>query len=277
MGRLGISLLLAGCATTAERMAYRTVDSAAMGRPMEYGVYTPPDFSPDEQLPLFVFLHGGGGDDAHSLDSNGITEWLDAEIRAGRVPRVVIAAPEGNRGFWANWADGSRRYEDWVMDEVMPKVASEFHTRPCREGCHLFGISMGGNGALRIALAHPDRFASLGVLSGPILDSKGMDQMMDNWFYRTFARLERVFGRDEERKRRSDPYLRWRSPADVDGLKIFFAHGDSDLGGLYEASAKFERHLLEHGIAHKYVVFSGGHRWRAWQPMFGEFIRYALE
>lgn len=270
-------LLLAGCATAKDRLTYRTVDSSAMGRPMEYGVYTPPDHRPDENLPLFVFLHGGGGDDAHSLDEEGVSEWLDGEILAGRVPRVVIAAPEGNRGFWANWADGSHRYEDWVLDEVMPAVAKEFHTRPCPDGCHVFGISMGGHGALRFALEYPGRFASLGVLSGPILDAKGMDAMMDNWFYRTFARLERVFGRDEERKRRSDPFQRWRSPEDVGGLKLFFGHGNEDLGGLSETHGAFARHLEAHQIPHRYVVFEGGHRWRAWQPMFGELIRYALD
>jgi len=268
---------LSACATVVPRMTYREVDSAAMGEPMALAVYTPPGFTHDEHLPLFLFLHGGG-DDVHCLEQEGITAWLDGEIASGRVPRVVVVVPQGDRGFWANWADGTRRYADWVLNEAVPAAAALWGTQPCPEGCHLIGISMGANGGLRMVLAHPGAFRSAALLSGPLLDAAGMRALADGWALRTFARLDRVFGStsDETRLRAADPFQLWRSPDDLAGLRLYFAHGDDDRSGIADTNVALHRHLEARGIPHTYRVFHGGHRWRDWQPLFGEAIREGL-
>jgi len=277
MTRLAVLMLLTGCATTPARMIYRQLDSRAMGKPMSYAVYTPPRFAPGEQLPLFVFLHGGG-DDVTCLEEEGVAAYLDREIDGGRLPRVIVLVPEGDRGFWANWADGTHRYEDWVLGEAMPAAMQRWGTQRCPAGCHLLGISMGANGALRFALAHPGLFGSAALLSGPILDARGMEWMMQNWFMRTFGRLDRVFGSTSDQRRmwRADPFQRWRSAEDLAGLRLFFAHGDDDRPGLAETNVALHQHLEAHGIPHRYLVFHGGHRWADWQPVLAEAIRAAL-
>lgn len=269
--------LLAGCASVPARMTFRQVDSRAMGRTMAFGVYTPPGFTPGERLPLVLFLHGGG-DDERSLEEHGIAPWLDEEIGAGRIPRVVVLAPRGDMGFWANWADGSRRYEDWVLREALPAAVEGWGTLPCPDGCHLLGISMGANGGLRMVLAHPGAFRSAALLSGPMLDAAGMRALSDRWLLRTFARLDRVFGppSDDARVNAADPFQRWRSPDDLAGLRLFLSHGDDDRRGIPETNAALHRHLDERAIPHRYVVYPGGHRWRDWKPVLGEAIREAV-
>lgn len=275
---LGLAAAAAtACATNgAARLHYQRVDSAAMGRPMEYGVYTPPGYQAGESLPLVLFLHGGG-DDAHCLDKEGVSAWLDEEISAGRVPRVVVAVPQGDRGFWANWADGSANYADWALTEVVGRVARDYGTQACPEGCHLMGISMGGNGALRAALANPGRFASAAVLSGPTLDSEQMQSMAQDWRWKLFVRMDRIFGppTDVERRRRADPFQLWRKPDDLAGLRLFLTHGDRDREGIAESNAALHRHLAAHGIPHRYEVFRGGHRWKDWLPALAEALREA--
>ncbi len=272
---LAALLAVAGCA--APRMAYRTVDSRAMHRPMAYGVYTPPGWVKGEALPLVLFLHGGG-DTVHCLEAQGITRYLDREITAGRLPRVVVLVPEGDTGFWANWADGTHRYEDWVLREALPRAESGWGTERCPKGCHLIGISMGANGALRWVLAHPGAFASAALLSGPTPDAEQMKALSENWFLHAFAKLDRVFGpaSDEKRTWAADPFQRWQSPDDLAGLKLFIAHGDDDRSGIGETNDALHRHLQAHGIAHRFVVFHGGHRWRDWEPVLGEAIREAI-
>ncbi len=265
--------LLVSCASDPARMTYRQVESRAMGKRMSYGVYTPPGFSAGEHLPLVLFLHGGG-DTVRCLEQEGITAYLDREIAAGRVPRVVVLVPQGDRGFWANWADGTHRYEDWVLREALPEVMEEWGTRRCPEGCHLIGISMGGNGALRWVLAHPGLFSSAAILSGPTPDAAGMRALSDNFFLR-LARIDRIFGppSDEQRTWAADPFQRWLTPEDLAGLRLFLAHGDDDRRGIGETNDALHRHLDSHGIPHRYRVFHGGHRWRDWEPLFGEAIR----
>jgi S-formylglutathione hydrolase FrmB len=272
---LVFALLVEACVSPRVRMQYRTFDSRAMGRSMEYAVYTPPGFAPGEALPLVLFLHGGGGDEVDCLEIHGVTTFLDEEISKGRVPRVAIVVPQGDRGFWANWADGTRRYQDWALDEALPAARREFGTTDE----HLLGISMGGNGVVRFALARPGQFKSMSVLSGPILDAKGMKELMSNWMFRTFARLDRVFGSPDDvaRTHAADPFQQWLSPGDVHGLRIFFAHGDGDHHqGLDRSNLAFHEHLEAHHIAHRYVVFRGGHDWQYWTPVFGDALRYAL-
>ncbi len=266
------------CAGAPLRMRYAHLESSAMhGRSMAYAVYTPPGWSTAEQLPLVVFLHGGGGDDVHCLDEAGVPALLDAEIEARRLPRVIVVVPQGDRGFWANWVDGTRNYEDWVIREVMPNVASAYHTAPCPAGCHVMGVSMGGNGAVRFALHHPELFASVGILSGPIFDSQRMKDIVQKGLFRYFARLDRVFGSDpkEDELRKSDPFQRWRSPADAP-LRIFFARGTHDRQGIAETNDAFRDHLVQHHIPHQYIVFPGGHRWEDWKPVLVEAIRHGL-
>jgi enterochelin esterase-like enzyme len=261
-----------------QRLQYLRVDSPAMGKTMEYGVYTPPGFTPAEQLPLVLFLHGGG-DTAHCLDQEGVSAWLDAEISAGRVPRVVVAVPQGDMGFWENWADGTARYADWALREVLPAVARDFHTQPCPQGCHLLGISMGGAGALRIALDDPGRFASASIVSAPTFDAAQMQAMAEDWRWKTFARLDRVFGPadDKARQRRADPFQRWLGPEDLGGLRLSLAHGDDDRSGIAGTNAALHAHLEARAIPHRYRVFHGGHRWKDWLPVFAEALRQAVE
>jgi enterochelin esterase-like enzyme len=277
--RATLLICLTGCAVTPLRLEYGHLRSAAMqGRAMEYGVYTPPSWGPAETLPLVVFLHGGGGDDVRCLDEAGIPPLLDQEIGAGRAPRAVILVPEGDRGFWINWHDGSRRYEDWVLRELVPVIEHKFHTAPCPDGCHVAGISMGGNGALRWALDHPESFSSVEILSGPIFDAAGMKSITQSFPFRWLVPVERIFGPlTDERLRRADPFQRWQSAADLGRIRLLFARGTEDRSGIIQTNEAFRIHLERRGIPHRYMVFPGGHRWADWRPLFPELLRFAIE
>lgn len=272
---LAALLVMTGCASVPSRMDYMKVESPAMGSRMALGIYTPPGFAPGEQLPVFLFLHGGG-DDVRCLEKNGVAAWLDREIVAGRLPRVVIVVPQGDLGFWANWADGSRHYEDWALREALPAAIRGLGIPECPGGCHLLGISMGANGGLRALLDHPEEFRSAGLLSGPMFDEAEMRALRERLIVRIFLPIDRVFGDDEERMRAADPFQRWQSAADLHGVRLFLAWGDSDKPGIGETNEALERHLEARGIPFEHRVFHGGHRWSDWTPVLGEAIREAL-
>ena len=130
MALLGLLALLVSPSLKATDAAVQTLYSPAMDKDMGYSVYTPPGWGPDEQLPLVVLLHGGGSDH-ESFNQYDVGAYLDAEHAAGRLPRVIIVNPEGEFGFWENWYDGSRRYRDWVMQDLLPTVQADYNTAPC--------------------------------------------------------------------------------------------------------------------------------------------------
>lgn len=269
MMRIVVALaLLSGCAGFPHRMAYVAEPSAAMnGVQMDHAVYLPPGFRDDEVLPLVVFLHGGG--DSHdAFDRHGISARLDRAMREGRVPRAVIVLPDGDFGFWANWADGTRRYEDWVADELVPAVRERYHTRGCPDDCHIMGVSMGGSGALSIAHHRPDRFSTVTAISAPVMNTERMIDFVQNRFFAIFIPTHRIWGSPERaRIERDDLFLQWTSPESTHLRRIILAWGDREQGGILDANRAFSRHLREHDIQHHAWEYEGGHAWTAWAPV----------
>src|SRR5690606_24215274 len=125
--------------------------SEVEGRKLAYGVYLPPRsrWDGEERLPLVVLLHGAR-DDETSADRRRVVEALDEAIEEGTLPPFVMVTPRGELGFWVNWEDGSHRYRDWVLDEVVPDARARYPLRA--ESLHLVGVSMGGGGGLQMWL-----------------------------------------------------------------------------------------------------------------------------
>ena len=276
VGVLTLAALGAGCASGPPRLTYAALPSAALGRPMPYAVYTPPGWTRAERLPLVVFLHGGG--DAEScLDRAGLGQVFDGAIERGEMPRVVVVVPRGELGLWVNWYDGTHRYEDWVVDELLPLAAKALHTLECPAHCHVVGVSMGGFGALSMSLHRPDRLRGVGAISALVFDRERMIALSRRPLMRLLAPIERVFGptgpADRGRMEREDLFLRWRSPADLGDRRLFLAWGDDDHHDIVESSAAFQRHLADHGVPHRHLVYAGGHGWRYWTPILPRVIR----
>ncbi len=262
----GIAWLAVGCAGTPPRLHYDALSLPGTERSLEYAVYTPPGFEPEEELPLVVFLHGAG-DGPDCFDDAGVGEHLDLGIAAGRVPRAVIVVPRGDFGFWENWADGSFRYRDWVVRDLMPFIASRYGTAPCPEGCHLVGISMGGHGALRFALHEPGHFDSVTAISAPILNTEDAWELTHESWVRFVIPARRIWGDgSRESIEREDFFLRWTRPADLGGTRLMLAWGDRDHRRIIETNERFEKHLRGHRIPFEVLVFPGRHNWKAWTP-----------
>ena len=269
--------VLCTCSSAELRLRYSTLESPAMGRPMEFAIYQPADWTPDERLPLVIFLHGGG-DGVDCFDRADVGQALDAWLAERRIPRSIIAVAEGELGFWENWADGSRMYRDWVLRDLLPHVRECYRTLGCPDGCHLVGISMGGYGALRFALLEPGAFASVTAISAPILDTDAMLGVANSRLLRIVVPVGRIWGSGDDRTgvERDDLYLRWARPDDLGGLRLMIAWGEGDRRRVRESNERFRAHLEERGVPHVAYVFPGGHTWSAWRPALEQVLRVQL-
>jgi putative tributyrin esterase len=268
--RLAAALLAlsTGCAgARQDRLAYASLDSEALGRAMRYGVYTPPGWDGREPLPLVVFLHGAG-DDERAFDRHGSYRELDDWIAAGRLPPFAMVVPDGGLGFWANWYDGSYRYDDYVEQEVLPAVRGRYPILPGRRDTHLLGISMGGAGAIYGFLEHKQRFASVTVVSAPLYDVDATMRFLGSFLFRVFARIQRVFGPPErERVARANIFTRVGHPADLEGARLIIGAGTEDNADVALWTRRFHEHLRDRRVPHRYATFPGPHRWRTWRPV----------
>ncbi len=155
--------------------ADRRIPSAILGRPRDLYVYLPPGYTPTRAYPVLFYLHTASVDEHYFLGAEQVVE-LDGMIRSGLFPPAIVAAPDGlaegrNRvndphTFFLNSQLG--RFEDHLLYEVMPFLASHYSVRPEPVAHGLLGLSGGGLGAASLALRHPDVFGIVAVLSAPL-------------------------------------------------------------------------------------------------------------
>jgi enterochelin esterase-like enzyme len=132
-------------------------------------VYRPPS-GETAGRPLLVFLDGYSGWGGARFQRGKYLEdtlvgRLDRLIRTGAAAEAVMIAPDclttlGGSQYLNSTATG--RYEDYVVEEIVPWVQQRYHTGPTA----VFGTSSGGFGALVLGLRHPELFRALGSNAG---------------------------------------------------------------------------------------------------------------
>ena len=152
--------------------------SRVIGLPMRFGLYLPPQALAGEPVPLLVYLAGltcteetfaikaGAQRLAAQLGLALLTP--DTSPRGADLPGEAATWDFGvGAGFYldatqAPWST-HWRMESYLLQELLPQVQAGAPLRPGAVG--LFGHSMGGHGALTLALRHPGVFGSLSALA----------------------------------------------------------------------------------------------------------------
>jgi enterochelin esterase-like enzyme len=123
-------------------------------------VYLPPGYaSTTRHYPVLYLLHGNN-QLAGAFLQIGLQGELDSLIARHAIPPLIAVMIQGGRGA-NNWRSyGGRDYESYVL-EVQALVDRVLPTVPNRAGRAIAGDSMGGYGAMNVALAHPYRFGAV--------------------------------------------------------------------------------------------------------------------
>jgi len=153
--------------------------SVEIGLPMRFALYLPPQAMDDgARVPLLVYLAGltcteetftmKAGAQRVAAELGLALLMPDTSPRGANLPGEADSWDFGvGAGFYLDAArePWSRhwRMESWLMKELLPQVGQHAPVRYDRTG--LFGHSMGGHGALTLALRHPGVFASLSALA----------------------------------------------------------------------------------------------------------------
>ena len=120
-----------------------------------------------ERYPSMYLLHGC----CNGVNPGGARNWTeagDAEKLTIESGAIVVMPDGGAGGMYTDWVDGSRRYESYIVGQLLPWVDTHLRTVPRRESRGIAGLSMGGFGAMHLAARHPDLFSSVGTFSGVV-------------------------------------------------------------------------------------------------------------
>jgi S-formylglutathione hydrolase len=205
-------------------------DSEACGGPMRFAVYLPPA-AENGPVPVLYFL-AGLTCTAETFTIKAGAQRLAAELGLALVmpdtsPRGTgIAGATGDwefgegAGFYldaneAPWSDRFRMYT-YVVDELPRLLAERFPLDMGRQG--IFGHSMGGHGALTIALRNPGRYRSVSAFA-PIVAPSGVP-----WGEKAFARY---LGDDRKAWAKYDASALVASGSRIEGT-ILIDQGEAD-------------------------------------------------
>jgi S-formylglutathione hydrolase FrmB len=169
--------------------------------------------------------------------------------------------PEGNDSYYTNAADRSQdRYEDYIVNDLIAHVEQQLPAAAGRANRAIVGVSMGGFGAVKLALKRPDLFAFVGGIS-PAVDVPSRPFSIKRPLQWRYHRS--IFGPWGGRvQQENDPFVLARS-ADPGKIPYIFLTC-SDQEGLLPANRKLAAILTELHVQHEFHVVRGGHDWTQW-------------
>ena len=117
-----------------------------------------------EKYPVIYLLHGHGGNYA---------QWSEISPQLAKTAddlKIIFVCPDGGIGSWYfdSPVDSSIKYESYITKELVPYIDAHFSTKAEAKSRAITGLSMGGHGAMYLAIRHIDLFAAAGTTSGGV-------------------------------------------------------------------------------------------------------------
>jgi putative tributyrin esterase len=253
-----------------------SVQSKILGQSVGYCVDLPADYAsaPSKRYPVLYFLHGLF-EDEHSWVDRGGKDIFDQMESQGKIGKFIVVMPEGGKSFYVNACNGGERYEDFFIQELLPFIDHKYRTLGTRAGRAISGLSMGGYGALHLAMSHPDLFVAVSADS-PALLPKFPNPLPTEGRWGFYAKLLQgpfCSPLSESYWDKNNPLALAEHPQTFAGLKIYFDCGDHDRYGFEEGAGLLDKELTAQGYPHEYTLRPGNHGWSFMQ----QYMHFSLE
>ncbi len=229
-----------------------------------------PDPGKMEAVPLanrkVLYLLHGLSDDGSAWQRYTSIETLAASYG------LVVVMPSVGRSFYTDQPNG-QKYFTYITEELPQYLANVFGLAPRREDTYIAGNSMGGYGAFKAALLHPERYAAAasfsGVLSLAILQALPDDPRQKE-FALLFGDLGKLAGSEH------DPATWLQAAAKNPALlpRLFIAVSRQE--DIHPLSGMFHAACQALGVQSEYHEEDGGHNWYFWDGQIRRFLASIL-
>jgi len=200
-------------------------------------------------FPVLYLLHGLSDD--HTI-------WMRftrLELYVRNLPLIVVM-PQGFRGFYTNQHQGPE-YATYIAKDLPYFIERQFRVRSERGARCIGGLSMGGYGALRIALAYPDRYVSAHSHSGAFALKPRKDGPV------SMKEFRQIFGPRPVNTPHDLRYLARQLKRRRGAIpRLSIDCGTEDF--LLEDNRRFSKDLTRMTVPHEYREFPGAHNWDYW-------------
>ncbi len=221
----------------------------------------PDNYEESKNYNVVYVLHGFSGNHTDWTKLTNIEQLADQY-------NVIVVNPDGNFGSWYldSEVDKTSQYETYIAEDVVDYIDSNYSTNRSKTGRAITGLSMGGFGALHIAINHPHRFAAVSAMSAGV-DVRPFSAEFD---------LTKVLGNYAENEASWDSIAivnnlhkiaagntAWKKSAD--DLPIMLDIGVDDF--FIEQNRALHQAMLNLRIRHDYIERPGIHDWHYWNKV----------
>jgi pimeloyl-ACP methyl ester carboxylesterase len=183
--------------------------------------------------PVILFLHDARGTPPDAI--GGFTELL---VRY----RWCCLAPAGGCSWWLQHIcadfDPQISPETHVMERIVPWMQQRWQVQPQRLA--IVGVGMGGQGAVRLGLRHPDQFPIVGSIDGAL-------DLQDAWGYGT--PLDTMYP-NAEAARRDSAIMHLQERQWPEAIWLACSPGSF----WYRGNDRLHEKLTAHGVPHQAIL-----------------------
>lgn len=218
--------------------------------------------SKEKALPKILYLLHGYSDD-HSI-------WMRRTSieRYAANHNLAVIMPAVNHSFYCNEKYGEK-YWDYVSEELPQTMQRFLHISNKPEDNYVAGLSMGGYGAMRLALTYPERFAAAASFSGVVgISWVFARHQEDGTAARIFGEESNIEGTEVDLM-----YLLKKNAGAIHKPRLYVSCGTKDF--LYDLHQEFVPALQENGWdVTRYDEPDTVHEWGFWDREIRKFIEF---
>ncbi len=285
-------------------------DSAALGVSKDYWLYLPQGYESQEtRYPVIYLLHGLGGSEDNWVN------YMDLAKTADRMHlQAIVVMPDGDNSFYMNRSSAdydkcvarvsqrggtsspkkdcvkTANYEDYIASDLVRHIDASYRTVAKRSARAIGGLSMGGYGALMLAMRHPDLFSSVAshsgvdtlLYAGPIPYEKGKTILANDpvAYTKMLGRIGSIFldifGEDIANWKSHDPatLAQALSPGT---LNIYIDCGTEDEFRLQHGASYLHEVLDSRSIPHAFTLLTGAHNAAFWKDRIDDSLLFHMK
>lgn len=205
----------------------------------------------DVKYPVLYLLHGYSGNYLNWITHvPKLKDYVDEF-------QMIVVCPDGGYDSWYfdSPMNDSVRYESFMTQALISHIDSQYRTISDRNHRAICGLSMGGHGAMYLALRHQDLYGAVASISGGV----DIRPFPDNWGIK--KQLGTIKKHPENWEKNTVINL-------VDGLQNGDLRIALDIGVddfFLQVNRNLHKKLLKMGINHDYKERPGGHTWDYWK------------
>ncbi len=132
-------------------------------------IYLPPGYEKsNKRYPVIYFLHGFATDDKDIMEWMGFKSLMDSAIKAGQLQSTILVLPNSMTKYFGSFYTNSSvagNWADFIGKDVVEYIDKNYRTIANRNSRGLAGHSMGGTGALKMAMLFADQFSAVYAMS----------------------------------------------------------------------------------------------------------------